>query len=95
MIAWKASCNIPVCMFHSKMDVTLKSRSYRAFGESFPVLDSEHADYTAIIFQSSANVFNGVSSIIPYFTRFGTEIHMELIHPRGESKTEFLYCSKP
>ena len=95
MLAWEASCNIPVCMFHSKLDVTLKIRSYRAFGESFPVLDSEHADDAAIIFQSSANVFNRVSSIIPYFTRFGTEIHMGLIHPRGGSKTEILYCSKP
>ena len=50
MIAWKASYNIPVCMFHSKMDVTLKSRSYWAFGESFPVHDSKLADDTAIIF---------------------------------------------
>ena len=37
-------------MFHSKMDVTLKSRSYWAFGESFPVHDSKLADDTAIIF---------------------------------------------
>ena len=50
MIAWKASYNIPVCMFHSEMDVTLKSRSYWAFGESFPVHDSKLADDTAIIF---------------------------------------------
>ena len=33
--------------------------------------------------------------IIPHFARFGTEIHTGLIHPRGESKTEILFCSKP
>ena len=82
-------------MFHSKMDVTLKSRSYWAFGESFPVHDSKLADDTAIIFRSSANISDGVSSIISYFTHFGTEIPTGLIQARGESKTEILYCSKP
>ena len=50
MITWKASCKISVCMFRSKMDATLAGCSYWANGESFPVLDSEYADDTAIIF---------------------------------------------
>ena len=69
-------------MFRSKMDATLKSRSYWAYGESFPILDSEYADDPAIIFQSRANVSDGVNSIIPHFVRFGNEIHTGLIHPR-------------
>ena len=75
MIIWKTSCNILVRIFHSKMDATLTGRSYRAYGESYPVLDFEYADDTAIIFQSRANVSDGVSSITPHFARFGTEIH--------------------
>ena len=77
------------------MDATLTGRSYRAYGESFPVFDSENVDDTAIMFQSRANVSDGVSSIIPHFAPFGTEIHAGLIHPRGESKTEILFCLKP
>ena len=70
MITWKAFCNIPVCIFRSKMDATLTGCSYRAYGESFPVLDSEYADDTPIIFQSHANVSCRDSSIIPCFARF-------------------------
>ena len=94
MITWKPSCNIPVCMFRSKMDATLTGPSYQGYGESFPVLDTEYADYTVIIFQSRVNFSDGVSSIIPHLARFGTKIHTEFIHPRRESKTETLFCSK-
>ena len=84
MITWKPSCNTPVCMFRSKMDVTLTGPSYQAYGESFP----EYADYRAIIFQSRVNFSDRVSCIIPHLARFGTKIHTEFIHPRRESKTE-------
>ena len=77
------------------MDATLTGRSYRAYGESFLVLDSEYVDDTAIIFQSRANISDGVNSVIPHFARFGTEIYTGLIHPIGESKTDILFCSKP
>ena len=73
------------------MDATLTGRYYWAYGESFNVLDSEYADDTTIS-RSRANVSDGVSSIIPHFVCFGTEIHTGLIHPTGESKTEILFC---
>ena len=34
MITWRASCNIPVCMFCSKMDATLADCSYQGYGDS-------------------------------------------------------------
>ena len=40
------------------------------------------------------NFSDGVSCIIPHLARFGTKIHTEFIHPRKESKTETLFCSK-
>ena len=94
MITWKASCNIPVCISCSKMDAMLTGRSYCAYGESFPVLDSEYANNTAIRFEPPAIVSDGVSSIIQHFARFGTEIHTGLIHPTGKSKADILFCSK-
>ena len=69
----------------SKMDATLTGCSCRVYGEPFPALDSNYVDDTAIIFQSCANVSKGVSSII----------HTGVMHPREESKTEILFCSKP
>ena len=73
----------------------LTRRSYRVYSESYPFLDSEYAYDMAIIFQSRANVSDGVSSIIPYFARFGTEIRTGLIHSKRESKTVISFCSKP
>ena len=49
------------------MDATLRGHRYQAYGEPFPVLDSEYADYTAINFQSCANVSDKASSIILHF----------------------------
>ena len=69
----------------SKMDATLTGCSCRVYGEPFPALDSNYVDDTAIIFQSCANVSKGVSNII----------HAGVMHPREESKTEILFCSKP
>ena len=92
MITWKAI--ITVCMCCSRMDATLTGLSYWTYGKSFPVLVSEYVDDKAIIFQHCVNVSDGVSSIILYFARFDTEIHKGLIHHRGESKIEILFCSK-
>ena len=69
----------------SKMDATLTGCNCRAYGEPFSALDSNYVDGTAIIFQSCANVSKGVSSII----------HVGVMHPREESKTEIFFCSKP
>ena len=82
-------------MFHSKMDATPTGHSYQAYGELFPVLNSEYADNTATIFKSYANVSEGVSSIILHLTHFGTEIHTRLTHPTRDFKTEIRFCSKP
>ena len=79
-------------MFHSRVDATMTGQSYRAYAESFPVLHYICADNTNKIFQSQANVSDGVSSIIPHFARFGAEIQTGQIHSTGESKTESLFC---
>ena len=54
-----------------------------------------HFPFLSLNTQSRANVSDGVSSIIPHFVQFGTEICTGLNHPRGESKTEILFCLKP
>ena len=41
------------------------------------------------------NVSHGVSSVIRHFACFRTAFYTGLIYPRGESKTEILFCSKP
>ena len=75
MITWKPSCNIQVCIFRSKMDAKFTGRSYRTVGESFPLLDSEYADDTAVMFDTRNNLFDGIISIISHFARFGNEVH--------------------
>ena len=49
----------------------------------------------SLIFQSRGNVSDGVGSIILHFARFGTKIHIWLIHRSGESKTEISFWWKP
>ena len=71
------------------MDAMLTGCSYWVYGESYPIHDPEYT-YNTAIFQSCVNI----SSIIPHFACFGMEIHMGLIHPRGESKTEMLFWLK-
>ena len=95
MITWRAQCNIPACIFRSKMDVTLTGRSYRAYGEEFPMQDLEYADDTAVIFDSRDNLVEGVRNIMSQFARFGMEVHSGPIEPRDDSKSEILFCSKP
>ena len=46
-----------------------------------PILSDNHEDLT-----------NGVNSIVTHLARFGMEVHTEKIEPRGESKTEILFC---
>ena len=48
-----------------------------------PILSDNHEDLT-----------NGVNSIVTHLARFGMEVHTEKIEPRGESKTEILFCRK-
>ena len=95
MITWKANCDIPLCIFKTKMDVILTGRSYRAYGDELPLLDSEYADDTAVIFNSREDLSNGTLSLLLHFARFGMEIHTGQIEPREDSKTEVLFCSKP
>ena len=48
-----------------------------------PILSDNHEDLT-----------NGVNSIVTHLARSGMEVHTEKIEPRGESKTENLFCRK-
>lgn len=95
MNTWKLQCDIPVCIFRTKMDVVLTGRSHRARGEEFPLLDLEYADDTAVLFDSREDITKGVSSIISHFARFGMEVHAGKIEPKEDSKSVILFCSKP
>ena len=79
--------------FYSKNDAKLTGRSYRARGEKVLLLDSEYADETDILFDNREDITNGVNSIAIHFARFGMEVHTGKIEPRGDSKTEILFCS--
>ena len=79
--------------FYSKNDAKLTGRSYRARGEKVLLLDSEYADETDILFDNREDITNGVNSIATHFARFGMEVHTGKIEPRGDSKTEILFCS--
>jgi len=96
MITWRSKYQGEPCIFHSKRDMQMTGRSHTARGESFPLLDSEYADETGVLFNSRNNVTEGIiSMIIEHFARFGTEIHTGALEPRENSKTEVLFCSKP
>ena len=70
MITWRTLCNIPACIFRSKMDVTMTGRSYRAYGEEFPVQDSEYADDTGVIFESRKDLEEGIQGHYDAFCSF-------------------------
>ena len=95
MITWRSKFEGELCIFRSKSDMKMTGRSYTARGESFPLLDSEYADDTAVVFNSRNDVVEGIVSMIEHFARFGTEIHTGAVEPRENSKTEVLFCSKP
>lgn len=95
MCTWRIKFQVGPCIFYSKEDTRMTGRSYRARGESFPLLDSEYADDTAVLFSSRNDLIQGITSIIEHFSRFGTEIHTGILEPRENSKTEVLFCSKP
>ena len=95
MITWRAKLNINPCIFRSKNDDKMTGRRYTARGEEFPLLDSEYADDTAVLFDNRNHLVEGIVSIVEHFDRFGTEIHTGVLEPRENSKTEVLFCSKP
>ena len=92
MITWTATNNVTVCIFYSKNDAKLTGRSYRVRGENVLLLDAEYADDTAILFDNHEDLNNDVNNFV---TRLGMEVHTGKIEPRGDSKTEILFCSKP
>ena len=95
MMTWRSKFHIDPCIFRSKNDYKMTGRPFTARGEEFPLLDSEYADDTAVLFDSRDNLIEGIRSIIEHFARFGTAIHTGSLDPRENSKTEVLFCSKP
>ena len=95
MYTWRAKFHINPCIFFSKEDACMTGRKYNARGDSFPLLDSEYADDTAVLFANRHDLVEGIVSIIEHFSRFGTEIHTGILEPRESSKTEVLFCGKP
>ena len=70
MVTWEGSCNIAICMFCSKMDATLTGRTFQAYGESFPVLDSKYADDIAYDHADLSDVIFDEQSSIPIVDHF-------------------------
>jgi len=84
MITWGSYSTYLVV--YSAVNWTSNESSHRTYEEEFPVNYSEYADNTAIIFDSRVEG----RSTSDNCTRFG----MELIAPRGDSKSVILFCSK-
>ena len=70
MITWNATNNATYCIFYSKNDAKQTGRSYRTKGKKVLLLDSEYADYTAILFDKHEDLTNGVNIIVTYVARF-------------------------
>ena len=74
----------------------MTGRSYRVYGEEFPLTDSEYADDTAAMFVSRASLEEGAPLLLNHFSRFGMEVHKgTYADEEKKSKTEILFCSKP
>ena len=94
MITWRMTFGGPLCLFRTKRDFVMTGRSYRAYGDEFPLYDSEYADDTAVLFESRASLDEGVPQLIVHFARFGMEVHTgNTIHEK-KSKSEILFCPK-
>ena len=91
MITWRATSNLPQCIFRSKQDAKMTGRSYRAHGEEYEVNDSEYADDTALIFDTREDASQGIPLCMNHFQRFGMEVHSG----PPDSKSVVLFCSKP
>ena len=70
-------------------------RRYTAWGEELPLLDSEYADDTAVLFDNRNHLVEGIVNIVEHLACFGTEIHTGVLEPRENSKIEVSFCSKP
>ena len=92
MITWRNIHKRPLCIINTIMDDVLTGRRYNTKGEEFTLSDSEYADDTAVLFpcRESLEVY-----LLPHFTRFGLEIHIESRNPDKESKSEILFVSAP
>ena len=96
MITWRKVFQGPTCTFRSKEDFEMTGRSYRAYGEEFPLTDSEYADDTAAMFVSRVSLEEGAPLLLNHFSRFGMEVHKgTYADEKKKSKTEVLFCSKP
>ena len=91
MITWRATTDLPLCIFRSKQDAKMTGRSYRAYGEEYEFQDSEYADDTALVFDSREDASVGIPLCMNHFDRYGMEIHSG----PPESKSVVLFCSKP
>ena len=91
MTTWRATFDLPMCIFRSKYDAKMTGRSYRAHGEEFIVHDSEYADDTALVFDSRNDANHGIPLCMEHFERFG----MEVYSGPPDLKSVVLFCSKP
>ena len=71
MISWRKVFGGPVSIFRTKPDFVMTGRSYRAYGEEFPLTDSEYADDTAVILVSRNSVDEDVPLLLQHFDRWG------------------------
>ena len=95
MITWRITYTGPLCLFRSKRDFIMTGRSYRAYGDEFPLSDSEYADDAAILFDSRASLDDGAPRLVVHFGRFGMEVHAGNTLSKKKSKSEVLFCPKP
>ena len=67
--------NHPQCIFRTNDDFVLTGRRPSTKGEEFVLGDSEFADDTAALFDSTESLKTDAPGIDSHFVRFGMDVH--------------------
>ena len=82
MSFWRKLYGSELCLFRSKEDFFMTSRKPTTADEEFPLLDSEYADGTGVLFPTRHSLATETPKLNYHFERFGMEIHL------GNSRTK-------
>ena len=82
MSSWRKLYGSELCLFRSKEDLVMTGRKPTTADEEFPLLDSEYADDTGVLFPTRHSLATEIPKLIHHFERFGMEIHL------GNSRTK-------
>ena len=95
MSSWRSVYEGEMCMFRTKKDFIMTGRKPATEGEDFPLLDSEYADDTGVLFDTRETLVVETPKLIQHFERFGMEIHLGNTITKKASKSQILFVAKP